>query len=263
MSEFLKRVSVGAVLLCATFTSSGGAEIRFVAEKSKNRVSDWAHVEIAGEIVQGDVQKLRKALEEATTRAIETYAPIVIINSQGGSVSVSLEMGKVLRDYHANTVVDGNGTCSSSCIFVFAGGVMRDLFSNGRFGLHRPRFDYEQFSNLPEDQARAAYETLSSACADFMRRMGISERVFSEMLKVPSQEIRFVGREYAEKYNLVGTDPGWEEWVRARDIHDWGEARIKARDRLLDCYKRGGNDVECKGRYERELREINQLNGKQ
>src|SRR5439155_595648 len=137
----------------------------------------WAHVEIAGEIVQGDVQKLRKALEEATTRAIETYAPIVIINSQGGSVSVSLEMGKVLRDYHANTVVDGNGTCSSSCIFVFAGGVMRDLFSNGRFGLHRPRFDYEQFSNLPEDQARAAYETLSSACADFMRRMGITERV--------------------------------------------------------------------------------------
>src|SRR5260370_23415869 len=130
-------------------------------------------------------------------------------------------MGKLLREHHANTLVGRDGTCSSSCVFVFAGGVIRDLFDNGRFGLHRPRFDYEQFSNLSEEHARAAYDTLRAACAEYMKHMGISEQVFSDMLKVPSQEIRFVGREYAERYNLLGTDAGWEEWVRARDITEY------------------------------------------
>ena len=134
---------------------------------------------------------------------------------------------------------------------------MRALLCNGRIGLHRPRFEYEPFANLSRDEARETYTALVSACAEFMKQMGISDQVFADMLKVPSQQIKFVGRDYGQKYQLLGTDPAWEEWQRARDISYWGEEWVKARDRLLDCYKSGGADAVCREHYEKDLREIN------
>jgi hypothetical protein len=132
-----------AFLSTALLPSILGADIRFVPQKPGQNLMDWAHVEINGEIVQGDVEKLRKALAEFD-RSIEEYAKAhendkayqqraaaaggihglgnmpVFLNSPGGSVPVALELGKVLRDSYAFTVVSCDGTCSSSCVFVLA-----------------------------------------------------------------------------------------------------------------------------------------------
>lgn len=134
---------------------------------------------------------------------------------------------------------------------------MRSVFYNGRIGLHRPRFDYEPFANLSKDDARTAYSRLVGACADFMKEMGIADQVFSDMLRVPSQEIRFVSPHYAEQYRLVGEDPAWAEWMRARAVQGEGEARVKPRDRLVNCYNTQGYDAQCYERYQKDLREIN------
>ena len=80
---------------------------------------------------------------------------------------------------------------------------MRDVFLNGQIGLHRPRFDYGPYGSIPKDQARAAYNALIAKCVDFMKEMGISERVFSDMLKVPSQRVRFVYREATLIVDLI------------------------------------------------------------
>jgi hypothetical protein len=276
---FTQMVCVHVVLLSIScFRCSLGADIRFVPEKGTDHVSEWAHIEINGEIAAGDVEKLQKALADLD-KAVEEYArahqfdqayrqrmaavggphqysPPVFLNSRGGSVTVALQMGQILRDSFAWTVVDCNGVCGSSCVFVLAGGVSRDVLCSGRIGLHRPRFEYESFANLSREQARGAYNTVVAACTEFMKQMGVAEQVFSDMLAVPSQEVKFVGRDYGEKTRLLGIDPGWEEWQRARDISYWGEQWVKARDQLLDCYKHGGTDTACRERYEKELRDI-------
>lgn len=86
-----------------------------------------------------------------------------------------------------------------------------------------------------------------------MKEMGISDRVFSDMLKVPSQNVRFVDRAYAKEQGLVGTDPAWEEWSRALQARSKGEVGVKAWDRLLDCYNSGRAQSECVVRYKEEL----------
>lgn len=111
--------------------------------------------------------------------------------------------------------MDKDASCSSSCVFLLAGGVIRNVFLNGQIGLHRPRFEYEPYATLSKDEAKMAYDKLVQRCVEYMKEMGIGGEVFSDMLRIPSHKVRFVAREYAEEHGLVGVDPGWEEWSRA------------------------------------------------
>ena len=159
-----------------------GADIRF---------NPWTppQISITGEIVQGDAEKLRKAFAQCRDeyahkpRPTGGTDPMVVLDSPGGSVPVALEMGRILRDSLAWTTVLNNQTCSSSCVFLLAGGVRRTVAVKARVGLHRPRFEYDSFALLSKDEARAAYNKLVQACVDFMREMGISDQVFSDMLE--------------------------------------------------------------------------------
>jgi hypothetical protein len=234
---------------CIIASSVGAADIRVdpgVPERERAKqfpLTDFSHLEISGEIVEGDADKLGKALAQLSVNYIPNANPIVFLNSPGGNVNVALEMGRILRVSLAHTVVDKGATCGSSCIFVFAGGVIRNTVRGGRLALHRPRFAYESFGNLSADQARTAYTAAVSRCADFMKEMSISEQVLSVMLRVPSQEVRFIDTKGAEKYGPDGRDPAWEEWSRALDVKRFGEAYVKARDRLLECLNGAGAGV--------------------
>lgn len=242
---------LGGLLVCIC-QPAAAADISFVPERSiHERLPDSAHVQISGEITDGDPVRLRVAL--ALLAMARSSNPMVVLDSPGGNVPAALEMGRILRESLAHTIVDRDGSCSSSCVFLLAGGVMRDLFLNGKIGLHRPRFDYEPYGGLSKDQAKAAYDALIGRCVDYMKEMGISEKVFSDMLRVPSQSIRFVDRDYANEQGLVGTDPGWEEWSRAKAIKSKGEARVKAGDRRLDCYNKGELQWVCEARYKKDL----------
>lgn len=133
---------------------------------------------------------------------------------------------------------------------------MRTVAAKARVGLHRPRFEYDSFALLSKDEARAAYNKLVQACVDFMREMGISDQVFSDMLRVPSQEIRFASEAYLERCALSGKDPAWQEWQRARDIQQNGEAEVKAADRAQQCFDSGKDFSECLNQFKKELRDI-------
>lgn len=244
-------------LLCCLTLPAYSADIRYVPVSAidTGHISDYPHVEIVGEITEGDPARLRKALAQVMSvrNTKRLMNPLVILDSPGGSVSIALEMGRILRNSLAITAVERDKSCSSSCVFLLVGGVDRFIFMNGKIGLHRPRFEAEIYGNLSKDEARAAYNTLVQRCVEYMKEMGISDSVFSDMLKVPSHKVRFVYQDYAEEHGLVGVDPGWEEWERARRIRRDGEPAVKALDRWKDCVSSGGADSACMERYLKEL----------
>jgi hypothetical protein len=226
-------------------------------ETERLRINDLPHIQVTGEIVEGDADKLRKALAQMDARAVvHEWGPIVFLDSRGGNVAVALEMGRLLREALAQTFVVPDQTCASSCVFVFAGGVQRTVVQNGQLGLHRPRFDYEMFGEFGKDEARKAYTAAVDNCAKFLKEMGIGETVLSVMLKIPSEKIRWLRSEETEKFGLVGIDPAWQEWVRARDVRRMGEAKLTARDRYFDCLTSGGDKSKCYESYVRELRQL-------
>lgn len=247
-------------MIMTLFFKSAVADIELIEEKEPNkRMSDFSHILISGEINTNDPEKLQSIIEKLKIKLKTINAPdnmLVSLDSNGGSVYAAIKMGEILRNSLAHTFVDGGSSCSSSCIFLLAGGVMRNIFLDGELGLHRPRFDYNEYANFSSENAKNAYDALIEQCSSYMKRMGIKDDVFNDMLKIPSQEIKFVNRDYAEMYNLVGVDPGWEEWSRAKDIKSKGIDRVKTFDDLISCYNTGENKNFCEMDYKRKLKEL-------
>ncbi len=227
------------------------ADIQLIPARAiQDRLPDKAHIEIVGEIVSGDLVKLQKAVEKYESLSNRLPNPLILLDSPGGNVAEALKMGRFLRERMAHTAVDSGSDCSSSCVFLMAGGVRRDVFLNGRIGLHRPRFEFEHYGSLNQNQARKAYHALKQQCTEYMNNMGISQRVFENMLITPSQEIIFIGRETAKEMGLVGSDPAWEEWERARSVNKNGLVAVEAMDLLIACYNSGANKSECDRKYQ-------------
>lgn len=251
-------IFAAVIIVLAVGPSGANADVFFVPGKSSLRkYVDQAHILISGEIVPSDVDELRRVL--AQRRKVLGSEPLVVLDSPGGSVAAALEMGRIIRDTPAETAIDAGGSCSSSCIFLHSAGVIRNVFGDGQLGLHRPRFDYDEFASLSKLDARTAYAQMVEACEKYMREMGISDEVFKDMLRVPSQEVRFVDRDYAEQHDLVGRDPAWEEWTRAREVKQKGEATVLAWDRFKVCvnenYQLGYEKYDCSALYQ-EIREV-------
>lgn len=231
------------------------ADIQFEPAGSIERLH---RINISGEIVLGDAEKLRHAIQLAKSDGLRAADVefVAYLNSPGGIVGEALRMGRILRDSLAWTAVVGQSICSSSCVFIFSGGVRRLAHGSGQFGLHRPRFDYEGFASLDKDSAFENYSALQQECVEFMRDMGIPDRVFEDMLKIPSQEVLRVSAEEAERIGLVGSDPAYEEWIRATAVRRVGLPAVKAQDRLQSCLEGGASETDCIRHYQSELKAI-------
>ena len=246
-------------LFCMLFNMNFAlADVQLVqAKDSGKRLSDFAHILISGKINSDDPEKLRASISQLEIILKDSNSPpnmSVLLDSPGGNVSSAIEMGNILRESLAHTVVDGGASCSSACILLLAGGVMRDVFFDGKLGLHRPRFEYEEYANLSSKDAKQAYDKLVDKCVEYMKNMGVSDNIFSDMLKTPSQDIKFVSRDYAEENNLIGVDPGWEEWSRAKQIKNEGNSNVNAFDELLTCYNSGEKLEVCNIDYQKKIK---------
>lgn len=231
------------------------AEVLFVPERSTvQHVTDRAHVLVSGEIVAGDFQSLRDHIAQQGDKLGST--PLIVLDSSGGDVLEALKIGRFLREISAWTVVDARATCSSSCVFVFVAGVQRSMFNNGQLGLHRPRFDHAYFAGLTRQEASEKYDQMVMDIKRYFEGMNVSQKIFDEMLKIPSQRIEFVDRRHAEERGLLGADPAWEEWSRAREIQRHGEEFVRARDDLVECYNSGADKEQCDHRYRQDIGRI-------
>lgn len=253
----MKKIRLLIIVASIIFANYSSANVIFVPQKTTiNRITDSAHIYISGEITSRDIQALKTIIINQGYNNQNEGQPIVVLNSPGGSVPAALEMGRLLRKYLFMTVVDGGASCSSACVFLLAGGVSRNLFLDGKIGLHRPRFDYQEYGELSKNQASAAYEKIKKDCTDYMMEMGISNQVFFDMLQTASQSINFVDRNYGKATGLIGSDPAWEEWVRAKSVKSQGEAKVKAMDNKLNCYSKGIKQTTCDYLYQKEINSI-------
>lgn len=76
------------------------------------------------------------------------YVPPVMLNSPGGDLIASMQLGKLIRERGVNTSVgetvkDGDwyknspGTCVSACVFVLMGGTERFIDKDNMIGIHQ------------------------------------------------------------------------------------------------------------------------------
>jgi hypothetical protein len=131
---------------------------------------------------------------------------IVLLSSPGGDLNQAMIMGEVIRSRGLTTavgVVDASGHirasyCASACVFVYAGGKIRDGVEGSALGVHR--FVTSGSGGDPVgDTQRTAGIVLS-----YMTKMGVSSNIVAAMSE--TGDVRWLGARDASAMNLI-TNP--------------------------------------------------------
>ena len=213
-------------------------------------VRNDSHIEISGAIRSSAVAKLVAILPEAQ-RAAKSFThsgePVVrvFLSSRGGEILAAIQLGRLVRAQGAEVWVDKGAECSSACILVLAAGVSRLAVPGAKLGIHRPYFQPDEFAGLSHVQAQERYSALSYGVREYLTQMGVAESLYDAMIRVPSQNMQYMSRDFAESSRLLGDDPAYQEWQRAKDRKALGEARQGMLDRYIECVNAGTADREC------------------
>lgn len=159
---------------------------------------------VSGRIGPAAAKWFREQLDEARLTAGDT----LFLSSPGGSLDQGLIMGAVVRSRGLTTVVgkaDSAGRpqssrCASACVFVFAGGKVREAMPRSALGVHQ----FTSTSTAGDESASdliARTQQTTGIILDYMTRMGVSPSIMQAM--TASKDIRWLTDKEAFDLNLV------------------------------------------------------------
>lgn len=135
-----------------------------------------------GQIASGDALRVKSYFEN-----LDALPDGLALHSSGGIVNDALEIGRLVRSLSLNTMVMPGTICLSSCPYILAGGVERQVSLSGAVGLHQHY--YETPGYLP---AFFAVEAIQLGQGETMRHlieMGVDPGVMLHGLMTPPDDI--------------------------------------------------------------------------
>jgi hypothetical protein len=171
-------------------------------------------IEIKGTIRPDLVATLRQALAGTDPDRFPAGA-VLILDSHGGDGLAAMEAGRLVRAARAHAFV--RGQCSSACVFILAGAVVRGA-PEGAVAIHRPRLttfvkgvgtvDVSAASN---PGAARILEAGDRRTEEYLREMGLPEALFKAMMATPSDRARLLTAAELAAFGVVGTDAGYRD----------------------------------------------------
>ncbi len=254
------RTGLGGLLLCVMSLAAQAARIELVMPAPSDDY--WSHIRliVAGELQKGDASKLSKLLPVAKSRAgpderdgLLGPTAVVGVDSPGGDVDEAMRMGRLLRQHSATLLVRSGGECQSACILLLAGAVTKipmgvPPYGTTKIGIHRIRPAGSAVLSQSSSDAVKAYNLMRAKVEDYLREMGASPLLADMMFKVGSEDMKLLNDSDLSNLNLTGMDPGYAEYVRAREIEAYGREWVQAKDEFFRCMNAGGRDEDCRRR---------------
>ena len=162
-------------------------------------------------------RKLLANLKTTIPSAGEDSVPagfIVLLDSKGGDGMAAIEIGRLLRKANAHVFV--NGECSSACILVLAGGVVRGAptFS---IGIHQARITLSSDSGVIKKEVNANEDPLAksllakfdASAKTYFSDMDISPELFVAMQSHPSKRVYRLSSQEITSYGLNGIEANY------------------------------------------------------
>ncbi len=134
------------------------------------------------------------------------YIKTVVLNSQGGSVSDALAMGRLIREKKFATEVEANKYCASSCPLMFMGGVERRAGDKAAIGVHQVFAMASADNSAPRDDMSEA-QRISAKCQRYLGDMGIDLQVWVHAMETPKDRLFIFKPDELKSLNLVTSQP--------------------------------------------------------
>lgn len=217
-------------------TSAFGAEIFMSKENPRamygfgtstsNSKRCYDEITINGDIISGDFERFVQAYRRFEVEAkkngcwqelskYHVHPRLSIrLNSKGGSVDEAIRIGSFIRDAELQTSVYVTDICFSSCVLIFAAGVIK--FSFGNIGIHRPYFS-SLSPSLSRSEIQAERNKITDKLKKYASKVDISASLIERMLSIPPESIVILNDNEKEFYRLVGYDASYDEKRVAAD----------------------------------------------
>ncbi len=190
--------------------------------------SAW-HIYAYGVIDEGAPDRLSQIIKDHSI----PDDSIVFLNSLGGNLFAGMRLGRIFREHHFNSYIEGQGdedrnddlrslnavpgwggkaykskpgVCVSACALAFLGGAFRYL-SKGTYGVHR--FFASPEANLNSDSA----QIISAAVLQYIRDMGVDGALFNEMTKSGKDEMTYLPESRLTALGVVNNGVGKTSWT--------------------------------------------------
>jgi ATP-dependent protease ClpP protease subunit len=167
-------------------------------------------VKLRGMIDGSRLQLMRHALErrDAVERALRREVKIhVDVDSQGGEIFSTLEIGRILREQGASIAVGRGASCISSCVFLLMGAIERDISGDARLGIHRPSLGASREAGPKQASEDAIVAAMAEQLAVYAQQMNVPRRIVDDMLRVPPDRIELLSASELARYGIPAVDP--------------------------------------------------------
>lgn len=154
---------------------------------------------LEGGISAGDAKRLID-LMDAANPAPKT----LIVQSQGGSVSDALTLGRHIRAAGIDTQMLAGEYCYSACPYLLAAGANRDIDEDASVGVHQHYFGENTF--LPAGFAVEDIQRGQGEVMTYLNDMGIDPLVMQHALSTPPDEIYVLLPEELEEYKFTPSE---------------------------------------------------------
>lgn len=185
ISMYRKSLAACLILTASCFSTipTWGATITHKQAPSGQHV-----ILVTGEIVSGDIQRMRKALDAGKGAPAVT----VLLNSPGGVLYPSLEIGRMIRRAGASTVAVSQ--CASACHAIWSAGVSRYVVAGSQLAIHYP---YRE--GIAKEPAFDAFSDL----VNYYRHMGATAELALDIASSAPNRLKILDLNDAKRHGLA------------------------------------------------------------
>ncbi len=211
----LKSLSIGALLaglLIGPQLARAESEMSFRAVRIGNQADV---ISATGQITEDTPDRFAAFLDENPT--LRGRRPVVFLDSPGGRVVASIELGKLLRRVDAAAVVarvesDGagntvmtNAQCFSACVYALIGARKRVIPASSLIGIHRMfAYEAEVDASGTAEVIHRRYDNgnLRGYLMQYSSQMGVSPGLISAAEHIPSDNLKILSRAEIRRWHL-------------------------------------------------------------
>jgi ATP-dependent protease ClpP protease subunit len=176
-------------------------------------------VKLRGDIDGSRLFLVRQALQRRNTawRALQRDVAFHIdVDSPGGELFATLEIGRLLRAEGASITVGPGASCLSSCVFLLMGAIERHISGTARVGIHRPSLRAPQPGEAGHGSEDAIVAAMSEQLVRYAQQMNVPRTIIDAMMAVPPDRFEFLSAAELATYGISARDTVALEERRAR-----------------------------------------------
>lgn len=168
-------------------------------------------VQLAGTIDPGSPERLREKLKIIPP----DYLIQFYLDSPGGNIAASMELGRIIRNRGVSTHVgmyageerrSVPGICYSACAFAYLGGPFRWVSEASKYGVHR------FFTRQPTSRDMEVAQILSASLAGYIREMEADPDLLTVMAQTPKEQLTVLDKKQLDAYRVVNNGRRPAKW---------------------------------------------------